>query len=200
MVILRFYDRHLESEHAARNRGADWRQLLDISSGITLKVTCGITLPPLGPDIDEVAMIEKISRKVGARILIGVSAGLLCSFSKAAAPPMYVAIPLGSVGGTQSEGHAINQVGHTTGFAFVRGDAAYHAFLATTDVMLDLGSPTDGSSTGTALNAHDDVVLNSSITIPPQPFGHGIVEWYAFRYSNGAMESIDSGVDRKSVV
>lgn len=139
-------------------------------------------------------MFLTICRAVGVSLLGAGSIALLSALPAGAAPPMYVAVPLGSLGGVQSEGHAINQAGHATGLAFVHGDAAYHAFLTTSSGMADLGSPTGGSSTGTGINAHDDVVLNSSITIPPQPFGFPLVEWYAFRYSNGVTEPLDDGV------
>ena len=110
----------------------------------------------------------------------------------APSPPMYVAVPLGSLGGVQSEGRAINRNGDTTGFAFVHGDAAYHAFLAIPERMLDLGSPTGGSSVGTAINVDDDVVLNSSVVTPPPPFGQPLTTWYAFRFANGSMQAVDA--------
>lgn len=117
----------------------------------------------------------------GRVALVWAVAFFAMSPARGASPlPMYVAVPLGSMGGVQSEGRAINRNGDTTGFAFVHGDAVYHAFLAA-DRMLDLGSPTGGSSVGTAINVDDDEVLNSSVVTPPPPFGQPLTTWYAFR-------------------
>ena len=52
----------------------------------------------------------------------------------------YTATPLGTLGGTNSEGHAINSSGQVTGVSLTTGDAAYRAFLYSGGSMINLGT------------------------------------------------------------
>jgi len=106
-------------------------------------------------------------------------------------PLAYVAVPLGTLGGLNSEPRAINSRGDVTGLAYVRGDSTYHAFVYTNGSMADLGAPTGGDSMGTAINDAGAVALVSSLE---PPLCSLCVTWFAYRYANGALLSLNPGV------
>jgi probable HAF family extracellular repeat protein len=66
---------------------------------------------------------------------------------------------IGTLGGSWSEGSAINASGHITGLAYLPGDVEAHAFLWKDEQMQDLGTlPAGGFSWGFGINASDVVV------------------------------------------
>ncbi len=64
---------------------------------------------------------------------------------------------LGTLGGSYSEGVAINDSGQVTGYADTAGDAARHAFLWDGTTMQDLGTLGGTRSEGVAINASGQV-------------------------------------------
>src|SRR5438067_9776394 len=104
------------------------------------------------------------------------AAGMLISFS-ACAVQNYVAVPLGTLGGTQSLATGINANGAVTGVALLPGDTVSHAFLYSNGSMRDLGALSATASNGTAVNGSGQVVGTLD-------FGGGAVR-HALIYSNG---------------
>ena len=95
----------------------------------------------------------------------------------AAAPTIY---NLGTLGGSQSYGNAINASGQVAGSSWMPGDAAWHAFLYTGTpggggAMHDLGTLGGSQSYGNAINASGQVAGTSGMA--------GDVTSHAFRYT-----------------
>jgi probable HAF family extracellular repeat protein len=63
---------------------------------------------------------------------------------------------IGTLGGTESEGAAINAWGQVTGVSLTSGDSAYHVFLYDS-AMHDLGAAGDRSSNGNGINDRGQV-------------------------------------------
>ena len=75
---------------------------------------------------------------------------------------------LGTLGGTTSHGHAINESGHVVGESFTTGTFNAHAFLHNGTSMTDLG--TLGGLTSSALGINDSgLVVGWSMTGLPYP-------------------------------
>jgi probable HAF family extracellular repeat protein len=68
-------------------------------------------------------------------------------------------LDLGTLGGTTSQGNAINNAGQVTGFAWAGAppDFEYYAFLYSNGTMKDLGTLGDSYSTGLAIDDAGDV-------------------------------------------
>lgn len=92
---------------------------------------------------------------------------------------------LGSLGGSFSEGLALNVHGHVVGHASLDPADAQrrHAFLYRDGQMIDLGTLYGGDSSAFGINANGDVVGRSS----------GITEWMVpFLYTDGQMHNLNS--------
>jgi probable HAF family extracellular repeat protein len=94
---------------------------------------------------------------------------------------------LGALGGTSSAAHDINKWDQVVGYAAIRNDAAYHAFLFEDDVMIDLNDYLEEDSewilefaygindlgqivgTGTFDGNPNSAFLMSPITVTPEP-------------------------------
>ena len=73
---------------------------------------------------------------------------------------------LGTLGGSWSEGSAINDVGQITGLAYLPGDGEAHAFLWHNNRFKDLGTlPNSSFSWGFAINNQGAVVGMSELSI-----------------------------------
>lgn len=70
---------------------------------------------------------------------------------------------LGTLGGTDSLGLAINAAGVMTGSANLQGDVSHHAFLYSSGKMSDLGTLGGANSSGAAINLAGVVVGESDI-------------------------------------
>ncbi len=70
----------------------------------------------------------------------------------AIAAARYRLTDLGTLGGTDPFGYAINDAGQVTGYAYTAGNTAKHAFLADTNGMMDLGTLGGTDSFGYAIN------------------------------------------------
>jgi len=103
---------------------------------------------------------------------------------------------LGTLGGTFSWAYDINNKGSVTGFAYLPGDTAFHAFLWRRGVMTDLGTLGGPDSADLFyLNERDDVV-GASETSTPDPFGEDFCQWgtyltcVPFLWRNGVMTQL----------
>lgn len=93
---------------------------------------------------------------------------------------------LGTLGGTGSEGYAINASGQATGQAGTGGTEDFsHAFLYSNGVMTDLGTAGGYSSGGVAINSSGQVT-GSNLTQNTGYAEHAIV------YTGGAMKDLNS--------
>jgi probable HAF family extracellular repeat protein len=89
------------------------------------------------------------------------------------------------LGGTSSYGDGINSNGQVTGYSYINGDNATHAFLYSNGVMQDLGtfgysSSYGPESYGRAINSSGQVTGSATF------HGNGSLD-HAFLYSNGQM-------------
>jgi len=91
---------------------------------------------------------------VGEAVIAVFCSALACA---AAAAPRYVATPLGTLGGSASEGAAINASGQITGRA-QRADGSWHAFVQANGTMQDIEAPGGSASAGSAINGSGFVV------------------------------------------
>ena len=114
-------------------------------------------------------------------VVVGVAA--TGAFAASAADPKYRITDIGTLGGSYTEGAALNASGQVTGYSITSGNTSAHAFLWRNDgtPMVDLGpfdpsgAPTDFSA-GVALNAAGQVTGHAS------PRGGGAD--YAFVWKN----------------
>lgn len=90
----------------------------------------------------------------------------------------YVAVPLGTFGGTNSEGFGINSLGEVTGTATLPGDTKFRAFVFRNGTLVDLGM--GDNSVGHGINRRGDVTGGGSIPYTSTPWilrgSTGIVE------------------------
>jgi len=110
-------------------------------------------------------------------------AGLVFATANSAASnaPVYIATPLGTLGGVSSYGNGINAGGQVTGRSSLSDIAVEHAFLHGNEVMQDLGTLGGSNSEGKAINAAGQVTGSASTAAER---GH------AFLYSGGRMQDL----------
>jgi probable HAF family extracellular repeat protein len=108
---------------------------------------------------------------------------IACLPAQAAAVLSYSAVDLGTLGGTYSYAHAINSTGQVVGYSSTAGDAQQHAFLYSTNRMVDLATLNvfGGFSLGLGINDEGDV---TGASYTPQHDSH------AFLYAAGAMTDL----------
>jgi probable HAF family extracellular repeat protein len=98
-----------------------------------------------------------------SNLLIAASSGALIAilvFSPALAAPVYTITDLGSLGGTLTEGTAINARGEVTGYSYTAGNSHSRAFLYNGASMRDLGQFYVGNTENTGgfgINARGQV-------------------------------------------
>src|SRR5690242_1615748 len=95
------------------------------------------------------------------------------------APPGYVIVDLGTLGGSETHPVALNERGEVTGWSRM-ADNAQHAFLFTNGKILDLGTLGGSSSQGNAIN-DDGEVAGTAATASST---HG------FLYTGGRMHDL----------
>ncbi len=100
--------------------------------------------------------------------------------------PRYIATPLSTLGGLESDAYAINQAGDVTGLAAPPGSAPYAAFLHHDGRMSALG-PSPDTSYGVAINSSRDVVVRNALPIP-MAGRPPLVMWYATIYRDGQVQ------------
>jgi probable HAF family extracellular repeat protein len=108
----------------------------------------------------------------------------------AAAPPAYVVVDLGTLGGSTSFAQAINNLGQITGASSLPGDPTdpagnpiFHAFLYSNGRMIDIGTLGGASSFGNDINEKGQIVGDSFL--PGNPTAFGSFSLHAFLYSDG---------------
>lgn len=117
-----------------------------------------------------------------------IVAALACfSVASAHALPTYNVINLGTLGGTYSFAHDINNNGQVVGVANTVGDQEGHAFLYSNGSMTDLGTLGGANSIAYDINNNGQVVGYSLIA------GNGAR--HTFLYSNGTMYDLNSLID-----
>jgi probable HAF family extracellular repeat protein len=83
---------------------------------------------------------------------------------------------LGTLGGTSTVPHAMNQQGQVVGYSFTAGNAVYHAFLWNKSTgMQDLGTLGGINSYGLGINRYDQVA--GWATIPGDSFNYHAFYW-----------------------
>jgi probable HAF family extracellular repeat protein len=93
---------------------------------------------------------------------------------------------LGTLGGTLSNGVAINDSGQVTGYSSTADDEEFHAFLWNGTTMQDLGTLGGTSSQGAAINASGQVTGQSSTAN---------LENHAFLWDGTTLQKLDALVD-----
>jgi probable HAF family extracellular repeat protein len=111
------------------------------------------------------------------RVVVLAAAAACALATPASAVQHYIATPLGSLGGTESQGYGINYHGQVTGRSYIAGNAATHAFLYSAGAMTDLGTLGGTNSAGYGIN-NTAQVSGSSLT-------KGEGGPHAFLYSGG---------------
>jgi probable HAF family extracellular repeat protein len=102
--------------------------------------------------------------------------------NQAQARATYRLTDLGTLGGTDSYGAALNASGQVTGYAYTAGNAAEHAFLWNGTAMQDLGTLGGTNSRGVALNAAGQVTGNANTA--------GDTAQHAFFWSGTALQDL----------
>ena len=97
---------------------------------------------------------------------------------------------LGTLGGPQSEGRGINNLGQITGRADTTVNS--HAFIYSSGKMVDLGTLALGSlSVGNAINDNGQVTgVSDTLSLPPQPIRPPNNASHAFIYAAGKMSDL----------
>ena len=85
-------------------------------------------------------------------------------------------VPLGTLGGSNTVPHAMNEQGRVVGYSFTAGNSVYHAFLwKRATGMKDLGTLGGINSYGLGVNQRDQVV--GWATIPGTSFAYHAFHW-----------------------
>lgn len=104
---------------------------------------------------------------------------------RAKAAVRYRIIDLGTLGGSLSEAHGINNKGQVVGEAALRGDDSWHAFLYEKGQMKDLGVlPDCFGSAATGINDQGVIVGSSRHAFAD------IIDVRSFVYKNGKMDAL----------
>src|SRR5215212_7929421 len=107
-------------------------------------------------------------RTIGHLIVLSVFA---LSFATTAHAASYTVTDLGTLGGTESFGSALNASGQVAGSSYITGDAGQHAYLwkptvsgGASGAITDLGTLGGTHSFGNGLNASGQVAGESFLT------------------------------------
>ena len=105
--------------------------------------------------------------RIRGRAIIHRSALPLACASVSAAAQTYSLVDLGTLGGTTSYGQGINASGQVTGYAYLGGNAVYHAYLYSNGGMTDLGTLGGANSIGYGINASGQVTGQAALAGTP---------------------------------
>src|SRR5207302_1650083 len=106
---------------------------------------------------------RRSAAKLAVVLLTAVSAPLAGNAGAETEPGSFVAVDLGTLGGTYSHAEAVNASGGVVGYSFTRGKRGVHAFSWTpAGGLIDLGTLGGTSSVAVAVNASGEVVGHST--------------------------------------
>ena len=142
-------------------------------------------LPSLCSCSQGVAPSTRALGTFSSRLVQGAVASLvvlLAAISPVNAQQVYQIVDLGTLGGTATTPHGINNQGQVVGQSDLSGDGSRHAFLYSNGVMTDLGTLGGVVSSAEAINENGQIVGVSSNT--------GNLANHAFLYSGGAFTDL----------
>src|SRR5438067_1590722 len=96
-------------------------------------------------------------RRISRLVVIPTISLLTLCLAPAGLAQTYTIVDLGTLGGSQSGGAGINTSGQVTGYAFLSGNSAFHAFLYSGGSMADLGTLGGSYSAGYGINTSGQV-------------------------------------------
>jgi probable HAF family extracellular repeat protein len=100
----------------------------------------------------------------------------------------YIITDLGTLGGTNSEGWAINASGQVVGSSDITGPGDTHAFLYDGNSMQDLGTLGGSLSAAYGINDSGQVVGQSTLTGDIEH--NGVLDDHAFLYDGSSMQDL----------
>src|SRR5574341_1289131 len=126
------------------------------------------------------------SRMLLVLIILAMGSGC-ANASPALATSPYTLIDLGTLGGSKSFAHAINEAGQVIGYYFLAGNTSYHPLLWEGGVMTDLGTLGSNNSYPVAINEAGQVI---GYAYQRQ---EDATTYHAFVWENGVMTELTLG-------
>jgi probable HAF family extracellular repeat protein len=125
---------------------------------------------------------------MGKSLFAGVVLAIMAASAQSVSAQGSVLTDLGTLGGTNSTAHGVNDSGQVVGVSDIAGNTAQHAFLWSSGTMIDLGTLGGTNSVAYGINSFGQVVGSSDI--------EGDAVQHAFLWWNGTMTDLSSLEDR----